>query len=62
MEVLNMNKATVFQIGNRLAKTMDRLDAFVQAWQVVKSGAVSFSGNKAQNKRKPKRGKRLLAQ
>jgi hypothetical protein len=39
---MNMNKATVFQIGNRLAKTMDRRDAFIQAWQIVRHGAVSF--------------------
>jgi hypothetical protein len=39
---MNMNKATVFQIGNRLAKTMDRRDAFVQAWQIVRRGTVSF--------------------
>jgi len=37
-----MNKATVFQIGNRLAKTMPRKDAFIQAWQIVKSGSVTF--------------------
>jgi hypothetical protein len=39
---LTMNKATVFQIGNRLAKTMPRKDAFIQAWQIVRRGAVSF--------------------
>jgi hypothetical protein len=39
---MNMNKATVFSVGNRLAKTMPRHDAFVQAWQIVRSGAVSF--------------------
>jgi len=38
-----MNKSTVFQIGNRLAKTMDRRDAFIQAWAIVRKGAVSFS-------------------
>ena len=37
-----MNKATVFQIGNRLAKTMPRKDAFIQAWAIVRKGAVSF--------------------
>jgi hypothetical protein len=37
-----MNKATVFQIGNRLSKTMDRRDAFIQAWAIVRKGAVSF--------------------
>jgi hypothetical protein len=37
-----MNKATVFSVGNRLAKAMDRHDAFVQAWQIVKSGSVTF--------------------
>ena len=37
-----MNKATVFQIGNRLAKAMPRKDAFIQAWQIVKSGSVTF--------------------
>ena len=37
-----MNKATVFQIGNRLSRTMPRKDAFIQAWQIVKSGSVCF--------------------
>ena len=37
-----MNKATVFQIGNRLAKAMPRKDAFIQAWQIIKSGSVTF--------------------
>ena len=37
-----MNKATVFQIGNRLSKTMDRKDAFIQAWAIVRKGGVSF--------------------
>jgi hypothetical protein len=37
-----MNKSTVFSVGNRLAKTMSRHDAFVQAWQIVRRGAVSF--------------------
>jgi len=37
-----MNKATVFQIGNRLSKTMPRKDAFVQAWEIVRKGAVTF--------------------
>jgi hypothetical protein len=35
-------KSKVMSLGNRLAKTMDRRDAFVQAWQIMKSGAVSF--------------------
>ena len=37
-----MNKATVFQIGNRLSKTMERKDAFIQAWAIVRKGGVSF--------------------
>jgi len=37
-----MNKATVFQIGNRLSRTMPRKDAFIQAWQIIKSGSVMF--------------------
>jgi len=37
-----MNKATVFQIGNRLSKTMDRWDAFIQAWAIARKGGVSF--------------------
>jgi hypothetical protein len=40
---MNKNKATVFSVGNRLAKAMDRHDAFVQAWQIVKSGSVTFA-------------------
>jgi hypothetical protein len=35
-------KAKVMTIGNRLSSRMDRRAAFVQAWQIVKSGVVSF--------------------
>ena len=38
-----MNKATVFQIGNRLAKTMERKSAFIQAWGIVKAGGLEIS-------------------
>ena len=37
-----MKKATVCSIGNRLSRTMDRKAAFVEAWRIVKNGAVSF--------------------
>jgi len=40
-----MNKATVFQIGNRLSKTMDRRDAFIQAWQICKAGTIEIAVN-----------------
>ena len=40
-----MNKATVFQIGNRLAQTMDRRDAFIQAWALVKKGGIELPVN-----------------
>jgi len=35
-------KSKVMSLGNRLSKTMDRRDAFVQAWIIVKRGAVEF--------------------
>ena len=35
-------KGKVFRIGNRLSKTMPRKDAFVQAWEIVRKGAVTF--------------------
>ena len=35
-------KSRVFQIGNRLSKAMPRKDAFVQAWEIVRKGAVTF--------------------
>jgi hypothetical protein len=35
-------KSKVMTIGNRLSSRMDRRDAFIQAWQIVKSGVVSF--------------------
>ena len=38
-----MNKATVFQIGNRLSKTMDRRDAFIQAWAICKKGGLELA-------------------
>jgi len=38
-----MNKATVFQIGNRLARTMDRRDAFIQAWEIVRKGGIELT-------------------
>ena len=38
-----MKKDTVFQIGNRLSKTMNRRDAFVQAWAIVKAGGVTLA-------------------
>ncbi|MDR3020930.1 MAG: HIRAN domain-containing protein [Treponema sp.] len=40
-----MNKATVFQIGNRLSKTMDRRDAFCKAWELVKKGTLEIPVN-----------------
>ena len=37
-----MNKTTVFQIGNRLSKTMPRRDSFIQAWQICKKGGIEL--------------------
>jgi hypothetical protein len=37
-----MNKSTICKIGNRLSKTMPRKEAFIQAWEIVRSDAVSF--------------------
>jgi hypothetical protein len=36
-------KSRVMALGNRLAKTMPRCKAFVQAWKISKSGAVCFA-------------------
>jgi len=35
-------KSKVMRLGNRLAAQMDRRDAFVEAWRIVKAQAVSF--------------------
>ena len=35
-------RSRVMAIGNRLAKAMPRKDAFIQAWQIIKSGSVTF--------------------
>jgi hypothetical protein len=35
-------KSKVFALGNRLSRTMPRRDAFIQAWAIVRAGAVSF--------------------
>ena len=35
-------KSKVMALGNRLSKTMDRREAFIQAWVIVKAGAVTF--------------------
>ena len=37
-----MNKVTVFQIGNRLSKTMERSAAFSEAWRIVKNGGLEI--------------------
>jgi len=35
-------KSKVMTLGNRLSSRMNRRDAFIQAWIIVKSGAVTF--------------------
>ena len=36
-------KSKVMALGNRLAKTMERRDAFIQAWAVVKAGGLELA-------------------
>jgi hypothetical protein len=37
---MTMNKSAVCRIANRISRDVSRHDAFVQAWAVVKAGAV----------------------
>ena len=56
-----MNKAIVCRIGNRLARTMDRKDAFVQAWAIVKAGAVEVKAAGTSFGRRPEALPRLAS-
>ena len=36
-------KSKVMTLGNKLARTMDRREAFIQAWIIVKAGSLELS-------------------
>jgi hypothetical protein len=38
----NELKSKIFTLGNKMAQTLDRHDAFIRAWQIVKAGSIEI--------------------
>jgi hypothetical protein len=56
-----MNKSAVCRIANRISRDVSRHDAFIQAWQIVKSGTVEIKAAGTSFGRRPEALARLAA-